>query len=215
MLTEYHGEAIAGGTLPAEIWRVFSQLALAGATPESFAPPSSPYSTSKRVVWRDGRLQLDNGYCRETALVSYFSGRGPTRTANCKKNEVQIPRVIGMTLARARLRLAGQPLTPNVVYKPAQPKQRLDLVLDQFPRRGRASSWDTVTLVLPKPLHGVVPNVIGLSLRQARARLLGRGLVTGIARFADGRAGRVLAQMPIAGVAAAPRLTVKLVVGHG
>jgi penicillin-binding protein 1A len=215
MLTEYHGEAVAGGTFPAEIWRVFTQLALAGSAPESF--PSSPYdyATSKRVVWRDGRLQLDNGYCRETALVSYFVGHGPTRTANCKKNEVQIPRVIGMTLARARLRLAGQPLTPNVVYKPAVPKQRVDLVLDQFPRRGHASSWDTVTLVLAKPLHGVVPRVLGLPVAQARARLRARGLVPGIARFSDGPPGRVLAQMPVPGVAAAPRMQVKLVVGHG
>jgi penicillin-binding protein 1A len=215
MLTEYHGEAVAGGTFPAEIWRVFTQLALAGTTPESFPNYFYPYSTSKRVVWRDGRLQLDNGLCRETALVSYFSGRGPTRTANCKKNEVEIPRVIGMTLARAKLRLAGQPLTPNLVYKPARPKQRIDLVLDQFPRKGTASSWDTVTLVLAKPLHGVVPRVIGLALPQARARLRARGLVPGIARFADGRAGRVLAQTPVPGVAAAPRMQIKLVVGHG
>ena len=215
MLTEYHGEAVAGGTFPAEIWRVFTQLALAGTTPESFPSYPYPYSTSKRVVWRDGRLQLDNGLCRETELVSYFSGRGPTRTANCKKNEVDIPRVVGMTLQRARLRLAVQPLTPNVVYKPAKARQRLDLVLDQFPRRGRASSWDTITLVLPKPLHGVVPRVIGLSLPQARARLRARGLVPGVARFADGRSGRVLAQIPAAGVAAAPRMQVKLVVGHG
>jgi penicillin-binding protein 1A len=215
MLTEYHGQPVAGGTFPAEIWRVFTQLALAGTTPESFPPSSYDYATSKRVVWRDGRLQLDNGYCRETAMVSYFSGHGPTRTANCKKNEVEIPRVIGMTLPRARLRLAGQPLTPNVVFKPALPKQRIDLVLDQFPRRGRASSWDTVTLVLAKPLHGVVPRVVGLSLPQARARLRARGLVPGIARFADGRAGRVLAQMPVPGVAAAPRMTIRLVVGHG
>jgi penicillin-binding protein 1A len=215
MLTEYHGQAVAGGTFPAEIWRVFTQLALAGTRPESFPSYPYDYATSKRVVWRDGRLQLDNGYCRETALVSYFSGRGPTRTANCKKNEVAIPRVIGMTLPRAKLRLAGQPLTPNVVYKPALPKQRIDLVLDQFPRRGRASSWDTVTLVLAKPLHGVVPRVVGLSLSQARARLRARGLVPGIARFADGRAGRVLAQMPVPGVAAAPGMTIRLVVGHG
>ena len=215
MLTEYHGEAVAGGTFPAEIWRVFTQLALAGTTPESFPPPSSPYSTSKRVVWRDGRLQLDNGLCRETALVSYFSGRGPTRTANCKRNEVAIPRVVGMTLARAKLRLAGQPLTANIVFKPARAKQRIDLVLDQFPRRGRASSWDTVTLVLAKPLHGVVPRVVGLSLPQARARLRARGLVPGIARFADGRAGRVVAQMPVPGVAAAPHMKVRLIVGHG
>ena len=191
------------------------QLALAGTPPESFPNYSYEYATSKRVAWRDGRVQLDNGYCRETALVSYFSGRGPTRTANCKKNEVQIPRVIGMTLAGAKSRLAGQPLAANIVYKPARPKQRLDLVLDQFPRRGTASSYDTVTLVLAKPLHGVVPNVIGLSVREARAKLRARGLAPGIARFADGRAGRVLAQMPIAGVAAAPRMTVRLVVGHG
>jgi penicillin-binding protein 1A len=215
MLTEYHGEAVAGGTFPAEIWRVFTQLALAGTKPESFPNYSYPYSTTKRVVWRDGRLQLDNGLCRETALVSYFSGRGPSRTANCKKDEVEIPRVIGMTLARAKLRLAGQPLTPNLVYKPARPKQRIDLVLDQFPRRGTASSWDTVTLVLAKPLHGVVPRVIGLALPQARARLRARGLVPGIARFADGRGGRVLAQTPAPGVAAAPRMQIKLVVGHG
>jgi penicillin-binding protein 1A len=215
MLTEYHGQAVAGGTFPAEIWRVFTQLALAGTPPEPFPNYSYEYSTSKRVAWRDGRLELDNGLCRDTALVSYFAGRGPARTANCKKNEVDIPRVIGMTVSGAKQRLAGQPLTANIVYKPARPKQRLDLVLDQFPRRGTASSYDTVTLVLAKPLHGVVPNVLGLSLRAARAKLRGRGLVPGIARFADGRAGRVLAQMPIAGVAAAPRMTVRLVVGHG
>jgi penicillin-binding protein 1A len=215
MLTEYHGEAVAGGTFPAEIWRAFTQLALAGTASESFPSYSYDYATTKRVVWRDGRLELDNGLCRETSLVSYFSGSGPSRRANCKKNEVEIPRVVGMTLARAKLRLAGQPLSANLVYKPALPKQRVDLVLDQFPRRGRASSWDTITLVLAKPLHGVVPHVIGLSLPQARARLRARGLVPGIARFDEGHAGRVVAQIPVAGVAAAPRMQVKLVVGHG
>ena len=215
MLTDYHGSPVAGGTFPAEIWRAFTQQALAGTAPESFPSYTYDSSTSKRVVWRDGRLQLDNGLCRDTSLVSYFSGRGPGRTADCKKNEVDIPRVVGMTLSRARLRLAAQPLTANLVYKPALPKQRVDLVLDQFPRRGRASSWDKITLVLAKPLHGVVPSVVGLSLPQARARLRARGLVPGVARFADGRSGEVLAQMPVAGVAAAPHMQVKLVVGHG
>ena len=215
MLTEYHGDPVAGGTFPAEIWRVFTQLALNGTTPETFPSYSYDYASSKRVVWRDGRLQLDNGLCRETALVSYFVGHGPTRTANCKRNEVEIPRVVGMTLSRAKLRLAAQPLTPNLVYKPANPKQRIDLVLDQFPRKGRASSYDTVTLVLAKPLHGIVPNVIGLAVREARSKLRSRGLIPEIDRFADGQSGKILAQMPVAGVAAAPRMTIKLVVGHG
>jgi hypothetical protein len=215
MLSQYHGQAVAGGTFPAEIWRAFTQPALAGTTPESFPQYSYHYSASKRVVWRDGVLRLDNGHCRQTELISYFVGHGPSRTADCKPNEVEVPRVIGMSLARAKIRLGAQPLTPNVVYKPAQAKQRIDLVLDQFPRKGRLSSYDTVTLVLAKPLHGVVPKVIGLSLRDARRRLRRIGLVPVIERFADGRAGRVLAQTPVAGVAAAPRMRITLVVGHG
>jgi membrane peptidoglycan carboxypeptidase len=215
MLTEYHGDPVAGGTFPAEIWRAFTQLALADTTPESFPTYSYQYSISKRVTWRDGRIQLDNGLCGETSVVSYFAGHGPGRTANCKPNEVEIPRVVGMTISRAKIRLAAQPLTPNIVYKPARPEQRLDLVLDQFPRKGRASSYDTVTLVVAKPQHGVVPKVIGLSLPAARVRLRGRGFVPVIERFADGRAGRVLAQMPPPRVAGAPRLRVRLVVGRG
>jgi penicillin-binding protein 1A len=215
MLSQYHGRAVAGGTFPADIWRAFTQLALAGTTPEAFPSYSYQSSSSKRVVWRDGVLRLDNGYCRQTELISYFVGHGPSRTADCKPNEVEVPRVIGMSLARAKIRLGAQPLTPNVVYKPAQAKQRVDLVLDQFPRKGRLSSYDTVTLVLAKPLHGVVPRVIGLSLRDARRRLRRTGLVPVIERFAEGRAGRVLAQTPVAGVAAAPRMRITLVVGHG
>jgi penicillin-binding protein 1A len=215
MLSQYHGEAVAGGTFPAEIWRVFNQLALAGTAPEAFPTYSYKYASFKRVVWRDGRLQLDNGYCKETSLVSYFSGQGPGRTANCKPNEVDVPRVVGMSLTQAKIRLAAQPLTPNIVYKPARPKQRLDLVLDQFPRRGRASSYDKVTLVLAKPLHGVVPRLVGLSLHQARLRVRARGFVPVIERFADGRSGRVLAQTPLPGVAGDKRLRVRLVVGRG
>jgi penicillin-binding protein 1A len=215
MLTEYHGQAVAGGTFPADIWRVFNQLALAGTTPESFPPYSYQYSSAKRVVWRDGLLRLDNGHCRATQLVSYFVGHGPSRTADCKVNEVEVPRVVGMSLARAKITLGAQPLTASVVYKPAQAKQRVDLVLDQFPRKGRLSSYDTVTLVLGKPLNGVVPKVIGLSLRDALRRLRARGLVATIERSAHGRTERVLKQMPAAGVAAAPHMTVRLVVGHG
>ena len=215
MLTDYHGSAVAGGTFPAEIWRAFNQLALAGTEPETFPTYSYQYASSKRVTWRDGRIQLDNGRCRETSLVSYFVGHGPRSTANCKRNEVDVPRVIGMRIGQARTRLVAQPLTPNIVYKPAKPKQRLDLVVDQFPRRGRLSSYETVTLVLAKALDGVVPNVTGLPLRQARRRLRVRGFVPAIERFAEGPAGEVVAQAPPAGVAGAPKLRVSLVVGRG
>ena len=49
MLSDYHGEAVAGGTFPAEIWRTFSTLALAGTDPESFPYASYRSSYPKRV----------------------------------------------------------------------------------------------------------------------------------------------------------------------
>jgi membrane peptidoglycan carboxypeptidase len=214
MLTQYHGDPVAGGTFPAEIWRAFTTLALTGTQPEQFPSYSLNYASSKRVTWRDGRLQLDNGYCKVTALVAYFSGRGPQRTANCRPNEVDVPRVVGQPLAQAKARLAAQPLGANVVYKPARPKQRLDLVVDQFPRRGRLSSFDTVTLVLAKPLHGVVPNVVGLTLARARARLRAAGLSPLAPEDASDTA-RVVAQRPRPRVAASPKLTVTLTVKGG
>jgi beta-lactam-binding protein with PASTA domain len=69
--------------------------------------------------------------------------------------------------------------------------------------------------VLAKPLHGVVPRVVGLSLPDARRKLRAKGLIPTVDRFADGRSGRVVAQMPVAGVAASPRMQIRLVIGRG
>jgi len=216
MLTEFHGRPVVGGTYPALIWKTFMQPALAAmnAPPESF--PSPPYVSSqpRRVTYRDGRIELDNGLCRTTSLIVYFTGRGPSRTASCKKNEVDVPDVVGWTLARAQVRLAKQPLTPQLVYKPAGPGQRVGIVLRQFPGGGTLSSFDRVTLVLAKPLHGLVPQTVGLSLRAARARLARLKLVA-VVHFGDGLAGHVVSQSPLAGVAAAPGMPVTLVVARG
>jgi penicillin-binding protein 1A len=217
MLTEFHGDAVAGGTYPALIWKSFMERALVQLSeePEYFPPPADLYAAPKRVVWRDGRLMLDNGLCRETRSIAYFSGRGPRRTANCKPNEVEVPRVVGQTLAAAERRLALQPLTPVLVYKPARVGQPVNVVLDQYPKRGRLSSYEDVRLVLAKPLNGVVPEVLGLTLRQARIRLRRIGLTPLVVGFRDGRAGRVVEQTPRGGVAAKPGLAVRLVVARG
>jgi len=209
MLTDYHGRAVAGGTFPAEIWRAFTEAALAHTPPSSFPSYSVGYAVPKRVTWRDGRVQLDNGNCRNVFIMEYFSGFGPRRTANCKPNEVDVPTVIGDTVQQAKARLALQPLTANVVYKPAKPGQRVDTVVGQFPRTGRASSFDTVTLVLAKPLHGVVPKVVGLPLARARSRLHAAGL-DALAPSGASDTAIVVAQSPRPHVAAAPRMRVRL-----
>jgi beta-lactam-binding protein with PASTA domain len=124
-----------------------------------------------------------------------------------------VPRVVGKTLGAARARLALQPLSSKVIYKPAEPLQRVDLVVDQFPRRGTLSSRDSVTLVMARPLGGLVPRVEGTTVERARALLEERGLQVQVVRLAKGPPGLVVSQRPRAGVAAAKGMTVSLVVG--
>ena len=118
-------------------------------------------------------------------------------------------------LAHHPLRLAAQPLAWKIAEWPAKPLQRVDRVIAQVPARGRLSSHDTVTLIVPKPLHGVIPKLTGLTLRQARAKLAKVKLLVDIAGFTDGRPGRIVTQSPVAGLAARPNLTVSVVVGRG
>jgi beta-lactam-binding protein with PASTA domain len=106
------------------------------------------------------------------------------------------------------------PLTPEVIYRPAKPAERLGIVVDQIPRRGTLSSWDTVRLVLAKPTHGRIPKLVGLPLAKAQAKLARLDLVAVIEGVAGGDPGVVLAQFPHGGRAAAPGMQIKLVVGR-
>jgi penicillin-binding protein 1A len=211
MLQEFQGRAVAGGTYPALIWKTFMERAdqKLGLPRESFEQPETLSGSPRNVVVRSGRLLLDNGYCRQTVQLVFFPGAGPKRTAGCLQNEVDVPLVVGKRLEDARDRLAQQPLAAEVVYKPARPGQRLGIVVGQFPRSGHLSSHDTVTLVVAKPLHGIVPRVVGLPLAQAEAKLNRRGLHVVVLGAASGK---VVAQKPAAGVAAARGLTVKITV---
>jgi penicillin-binding protein 1A len=217
METEFHGESVAGGTFPALIWKSFTESAMRirKDEPAYFEPPPYLSGTSKRVVRRDGRLFLDNGLCKGAQSLVYFSGRGPTRTANCKPNEVEVPDVVGQRIDIAQARLAAQPLEWTIAYQPAKPLQRVDRVVAQVPERGRLSSYDNVTLILPKAQHGIVPKLIGLTLRDARTKLRRVDLLPDVAGFTDGRPGRIVAQSPSAGLAARPGMTVSVVVGRG
>jgi hypothetical protein len=214
MTTEFHGKPVLGGTYPALIWKAFMQkaLPLENDQPESFPAPYVPYAAPVRVVNRGGLLERDNGVCKNTYVLEFYGGVGPNRTASCKVNEVDIPDVVGQPVAQARARLEGQPLNATLVYKPARTGERLGVVVGQFPKRGTASAYDTIRLVLPKSLHGVVPRVVGLSLAKARAKLAPLRLdvhVTG------GSSGRVVKQSLRPQTAAGPGLAITLTVKPG
>jgi penicillin-binding protein 1A len=217
METEYHGDPVAGGTFPAEIWHTFVQEALKKKDiehpePQSFPSTYVPYASPREVVFRDGKLQVDNGNCYSPKAVLFFSGQEPKRNANCRPNEVDVPDMVGQPVQLARSRITGQPLTPSIVYKVAKPGQRLNVVLEQSPRKGRRSAYDRVTLVVAKPIHGVVPRLVGMPVERAQAKCERRGLKVEVEEASQGPPGRVLFQLPRAGVAAAPGMTVRIAV---
>ena len=215
MLSEFGGDPVAGGTLPALVWKGFMTRALAklGAKPKAFpAPPYIP-ALEKRVVRRGGSYKLDNGWCRSTRSVVYFVGRGPTQDAGCKPNEVTVPTVVGQSFESARSRLAASSLNVSVVYAPAPAKGRPGLVVDQFPRAGYLSANDSVRLVVTKARYGLIPNLVGSSVKDARAQLRKLKLKTTI-EWGDGPPGTILEQSPQPGVAAEPGLAIRLVVAR-
>jgi penicillin-binding protein 1A len=220
MTTEFGGEPVTGGTLPAQIWKEFvSRFQKLHEKSESDADrsfDSPPYlgASSQWVVKRGGQWKRDNGYCKGARLLVYFSGRTPEDAADCKPNEVDVPVVIGMTEDAAVARLAAQPLGATFVYKPAKPGKTPGEVVDQDPRTGGLSAGDDVRLVVSKARYGLLPNFVGSSL-EAVGRELKRLKLRYVIETAPGHRGTVLRQRPAPGVASAPGLTVKLVVGDG
>jgi penicillin-binding protein 1A len=219
MTYQYHGHPVAGGTFPALIWKAFMEKALPylKLQPESFTPAPSLYASAVTVVNRGGILQRDDGVCKNTYQLAFYGGE-PLRTngnaapaATCKPNEVEIPDVVGRSLAYARTRLQGQPLTPMIVYKPAKTGDRVGYVVGQFPRRGTASAYDKITLIAEKSLHGVVPRVVGLGVARAKAKLERLHLKVSVK---GGDTGRVTAQSVPASTAAAAGLEITLTVKH-
>jgi beta-lactam-binding protein with PASTA domain len=172
-----------------------------------------PYGAPKLVVRRGDRLLLDNGRCRTRQEVVYFAGTGPTKTANCLENEVEVPDVRKLSLAEAQARVAAQPLTADLVFKPAKPLQRPGIVVDQRPKAGYRSSYARIILVVTKATQGVIPNLVGRSLDDAQLRLKKLKLRTTIT-WSTGKPGQVLEQTPRAGLAAAPGMNVELVVAR-
>jgi membrane peptidoglycan carboxypeptidase len=214
MLTEFGGEPVTGGTLPAQIWRTFMTNVEPKDEDATFDYPPYLGSSATWVVKRGGRWQLDNGYCRGARVLAYFSGEAPDRTADCKPNEVSVPRVVGMSEDAARARLSEQPLGAESVYVPAKAGQAPGVVVSQDPRGGGLSAGDTVRLSVTKAQHGLVPNFVGSSLQAAAAEVKRLELRIRVKR-GGGPMGTVLRQSVQPGVAAEPRLRITLVVGDG
>ena len=213
MLTEYHGDSVAGGTYPALIWKSFMEKAVAVKhwKPAGFVPAEYSPAESRSIVMRDGLLQADNGYCRGARQALVFYGEAPRKTADCKPNEVQVPNVVGGKLTAARAQIESNSLSPTVVYKPASFGQPVGVVVRTIPKAGsRLSAGERVDLVLVRAAHGRVPKLVGLTLDSATEKLEALEIKQDV--HGDGR---VVAQRPKWGTALVPGATVTLVARGG
>jgi penicillin-binding protein 1A len=219
METEYNGDPVAGGTFPAFIWKDFAESALEHLNEPAayFDSPSYESAVPVSVVARDNQTLVNNGNCRGAHTIMYVVGFEPDKRAPCKPNEVDVPRVVGATIERAEAKLASMPLEAEIITRPAKPGERLDVVVDQYPKSGTLSSFDTVRIVIPKPDGELVavPRVVGLTIERAREILTGRGLIPVVESLAEGGGVRVLAQSPRVSITARRGTVVRLRVGRG
>ena len=214
MTNEFEGGPVAGGTYPALIWKTFMKKALKrlDLPAEPFPVPDYQNVYPVQVVNRGNHLLLDNGNCDDARVIVYYAGAEPEQAGR-----VQAER--GRRSARRRSRrdlaetkLLSTPLTPELIWRPAEFGEQLGRVTAQIPARGTLSSWNTVRIVLPRAVHGRIPDVVGLPLDRARRKLARRHLAGVVQALTDASpAGVVISQVPRAGRAAAPNLTVNLV----
>ena len=186
METEYNGDPVAGGTFPSLIWKTFAKTALdhLEEPPAYFDSPVYDEVAPLTVVYRNSKWYLDNGNCRDARQILYFVGSGPDQPAPCKPNEVDVPDVVGARREVAEARL----------FHAADAGDRL---AKGRARRAPRADRRRPKIVLPRAPNGRIPDVVGLTLEQARNRLARRRLAGTIRAYADGaRAGTVLAQFP-------------------
>ena len=214
---QFEGGPVAGGTYPAVIWNSFVKRALRrmDEEPEGFPVPTYGSISPVQVVYRDNQWLVDNGNCRTTREVLYVVGFEPDKRAQCKPNEVDVPPVVGLTIDDAEARLYGMPLTPELITRPAKTGERIGVIVEQFPKSGTLSSWSKVRIVTAQAMHGRVPKLVGLTIQQARKRLLKRGFVPEIVGGGSrGEEGLVVrAQRPKPGRAAGKGMTIRLTLG--
>ena len=168
---------VAGGTFPALIWKSFVTKALdkLGEPPEYFPAPSYPYAVAaRRRLPRRPLATSTTATAGTAALVTYFAGFGADAAG-----AVQAER--GRRAARHRRdarRREGpareQPLTAEVITRPAQGGESARPRRGAVPRRGTLSSCDTVRIVVPKSTNGRIPDVVGLRARRGARRQLAR-----------------------------------------
>jgi len=149
---------------------------------------------------------------RDNSTVTLTVSKGPLH--------VQVPDVVGQTLAQARQRLRAAGLAPGAVTKAFDDQIAAGRVISTEPASGTLRSADAaVAVVVSKGRPIDAPDVIGASISDAQQTLQDAGLnvtLTNAPVFSDTvGAGGVAQQSPAAGVPLAKGDTITLALSKG
>ena len=171
MTTEFEGEPVTGGTLPALIWKEFvssyvkAQDAKNEDVDRSF--DAAPYIGCVVVPGREARRHVE---ARQRLLPRHARGRLLLRPRTRGVRRLQAER--GRRAARRRndggrgCRTPREPAsrTRSSCTSRREPGSTPGAVVNQIPRKGGLSAGDEVTLVVSKARYGLLPNFVGSSL---------------------------------------------------
>ena len=219
MLTEFDGEPVDRRLDPG---RDLEDVRRAGApVPRQGAAGVRRGAASVRVA-AHGRPARRPRPARQRQLPQRVHGalllgrraRGGRRTASRTRSRSRTSS--GESSAVAEQRLAAQPLEWRVLYRPATPGEPTGVVVEQIPKKGRASAYDEVQLWLPKAMHGVIPKVQGLKLGAGAADASGSSSSTSASHPGPtGRRSRWSRRSRRQASPPEPGMPVRLVVGRG
>jgi penicillin-binding protein 1A len=145
-MTDVHGTAVTGGTLPARIWKRFMEGALAGTPTRDFPRPTGVVAETYCL---DSGLKA-TAACPRTGRGWFLADPGLAQCAFHKVKLVVVPDVTGLPKAEAIADLTGVGLKVALVDKPSD-SAPAGAVTSQDPRAGtEAARGATVTIVMAK-----------------------------------------------------------------
>lgn len=157
-----------------------------GATITAASRPDYAMSTPEETVW-SMRTKLDSvNHCTlEEYVVAKLANRS---LASCQGRykasaTVKIEKLTGLPLAEAKKKLKKAGLKPKLVAgKPAPTKQKEGTIASQVPApNAKLKRGDSVKLEIYGPYVSktlILPGLVGLSVKKAKARLKAKGLET-------------------------------------
>jgi penicillin-binding protein 1A len=216
MLKQYHGTPVFGGTIPAIVWSLFEQRALAGQPVLSFDSPSPPAAEAVLIDTANGLRASPS--CPRARTEVLELDKVPGTYSRCSATIVLMPDLTGMYPKNARRLIDRSGLVPRLSTIATVAGEKPGRVVAQEPGASQPAEVGRIVhvYVARKVLHVTVPKVTGKSEARARSALCVTGLRPIVTHSpVTGKAGAVVLQSPRP-LADAPRgsdVTLEVVAG--